>query len=90
MQLEMFVAVVEEQSMCRAARRVNRTQPAVTIALRKLENEIGASLFRRATRHDLFLTDAGRTLHRYAAELLRIRREAVLAMRGFRGDAAAN
>ena len=37
MQLEMFVAVIEERSVQKAADRVCRTQPAVSIALRKLE-----------------------------------------------------
>jgi DNA-binding transcriptional LysR family regulator len=84
MQLEMFVAVVEERTMHRAAARVHRTQPAVTMAMRKLENEIGASLFARSTRHDLSLTEAGRVLHGYAAQLVAIRREALTAMRLFR------
>ena len=42
MQLEMFVAMVEEGSFRRAADRVFRTQPAVTMAIRKLEQELGA------------------------------------------------
>jgi DNA-binding transcriptional LysR family regulator len=84
MQLEMFVAVVEERTMHRAAARVRRTQPAVTMAMKKLENEIGASLFARSTRHDLSLTEAGRILHGYAAQLIALRREAVTAMRLFR------
>ena len=44
MQLEMFVAVVEERSFVRAAERVFRTQPAVSIGLRKLEGRIGVPL----------------------------------------------
>lgn len=36
-QLEMFVAVVEEGSVRRAAERVFRTAPAVSIAVRKLD-----------------------------------------------------
>jgi DNA-binding transcriptional LysR family regulator len=42
MQLEMFVAMVEEGSFHRAAARVFRTQPAVSMALRRLEQELGA------------------------------------------------
>lgn len=83
MQLEMFVAIVEERTMHKAAARVHRTQPAVTMAIRKLEHEIGASLFARSTRHDLSLTAAGRTFHQYAAQLIALRREALLAMQGF-------
>lgn len=47
MQLRMLVAVVEESSIQEAAERVFRTAPAVSMALRKLEVEIGASLFDR-------------------------------------------
>lgn len=42
MQMEMFVAVVEEGSVRAAAGRVFRTQPAVSIAIRKLEEEFEA------------------------------------------------
>jgi len=47
MQLEMFLAVVEERSVNKAAGRVCRTQPAVSIALRKLEEEFGVPLLNR-------------------------------------------
>jgi len=44
-QLEFFRKVVEEGSFSKAAERVFRTQPAVSIAIRRLEEEIGAPLF---------------------------------------------
>ena len=44
-QLEFFLMVVEEGSFSKAAVRVFRTQPAVSIAIRRLEEEIGAPLF---------------------------------------------
>src|SRR5215471_18703348 len=50
MQLEMFVAMVEEGNFHKAAERVFRTQPAVSMALRKLEQEVGAPLFDHAKR----------------------------------------
>jgi DNA-binding transcriptional LysR family regulator len=48
MQLEMFVAVVEEGSVRAAAERVFRTQPAVSNAVSKLEREFEAPLFDRS------------------------------------------
>ncbi len=75
-QLEMFVAVVDERSVQRAAERVFRTQPAVTMALRKLEEEVGSPLFDRARRR-LDLTPVGQRLCAYARQLLRLRDEAV-------------
>ena len=43
LQLEHFLAIVEERTFTRAAERVSRTQPAVSQSIKKLEEEIGAS-----------------------------------------------
>lgn len=76
MQLEMFVAVVEEGSVHKAARRVCRTQPAVSLAIRKLEEGIGAALFDRSQRQGYSLTQAGEALFGYATRILSLRTEA--------------
>lgn len=76
MQLEMFVAVVEEGSVHKAARRVCRTQPAVSLAIRKLEEGVGASLFDRSQRQGYSLTQAGEALFGYATRILSLRSEA--------------
>lgn len=80
MQLEMFVAVVEEGSVQAAAERVFRTQPAVSMSLRKLEEEIESALFDRSRRHDFLLTPAGEILYSYATRLLNLRDEAVASL----------
>lgn len=77
MQLQMFVAVVKEGSVQKAAEKVYRTQPAVSIALKKLENEIGSALFNRAQRYGYQLTPAGELLHSYATRLLALRNETI-------------
>jgi DNA-binding transcriptional LysR family regulator len=77
MQLEMFVAVVEEGGVRAASERVYRTQPAVSVAIRKLEGEIGTPLFDRSKRYDYRLTEAGEALLRYAKQILSVRKEAV-------------
>lgn len=84
MQLEMFVAVVEQQSINKAADKVRRTQPALSIALRKLEDEIGSTLIHRSKRFDYQLTPAGELLYSYATRLLALRNEAVAALIDFR------
>mgnify|MGYP003694794363 CR=1 FL=1 len=61
LQLEHFLAVVEERTFTRAAERVCRTQPAVSQSIKKLEDEIGAPLFARDV-HDVSLTEAGTVL----------------------------
>src|SRR5258708_38372308 len=83
-QLEMFAAVVEEGSVSRAAGRVCRTAPAVSIALRKLEEEMGAPLFDRSERHNYRLTASGKTLYSFATRILEMRKEATAAVREVR------
>jgi DNA-binding transcriptional LysR family regulator len=81
MQLEMFVAVVEERSFLGAAERVFRTQPAVSIGLRKLEGKIGAPLLDRSPRRSTRLTPAGEVLYEYATRILGLRDEALTALK---------
>lgn len=76
MQLEMFVAVVEAGSVRGASERVFRTQPAVSIGVRKLEEEFGAPLFDRSKRYSFRLTQAGESLYDYARKMLSLRNEA--------------
>jgi DNA-binding transcriptional LysR family regulator len=81
MQLEMFVAMVEEGSFRKAAERVFRTQPALTMAIRKLEQELGAPLFDRSNRSDYVLTDSGEVLYEHAKRLLNLREEGLTALK---------
>jgi DNA-binding transcriptional LysR family regulator len=78
-QLEVFLAVAREGSFSRAADKLYRTQSAVSQAVRKLEQEIGESLFDRSSRDGL-LTDAGRVLQEYAERLLNLRDNAKEAL----------
>ena len=63
--LQIFLTVAEERSFSRAAAKVHRTQPAVSQAVRGLEETVGERLFDRATK-DATLTEAGRLLRDYA------------------------
>jgi DNA-binding transcriptional LysR family regulator len=76
LQLEHFLAVVEERTFTRAAERVCRSQPAVSQSIKKLEEELGAPLLARDG-HDLALTDAGERLLSYARAMVRTRDEAL-------------
>ncbi|MGH9755200.1 MAG: LysR family transcriptional regulator [Blastocatellia bacterium] len=80
MQLEMLVAAVEEGGIQKAAARVFRTQPAVSMALRKLEEEMNAPLFDRSERRHYTLTEAGETLYTYAKRMLKVHDEALLTL----------
>src|SRR5437763_16230767 len=71
-QLEFFVTVVEEGSFSKAAERVYRTQPAVSIAIRRLDEEIGAPLLERSQKMPT-LTEAGELVYDYAKRILALR-----------------
>jgi len=85
MQMEMLVAAVEEGSVHGAAKRVCRTAPAVSMALRKMEGEIGAPLFDRSQRYAHRLTPAGEMLLGYARQLLSVRNEMTTAVKNLNG-----
>jgi LysR family hydrogen peroxide-inducible transcriptional activator len=60
-QIRYFLAVSETLNFTRAAEQCNVTQPALTRAIQKLEDELGGLLFRRE-RHLTHLTDLGRLM----------------------------
>ena len=74
-QLEVFLAVAREHRFSRAAEKLYRTQSAVSQTIRKLEQELGESLFDRSSREGI-LTDAGQVLYEYAEKLLNLRHDA--------------
>src|SRR5271165_808063 len=74
-QLEVFLSVARERRFSRAAEKLYRTQSAVSQTIRKLENELGESLFDRSSREGV-LTDAGQVLYEYAEKLLNLRHDA--------------
>jgi DNA-binding transcriptional LysR family regulator len=75
--------VAAERSFSRAARKLRRTQPAVSQAIRRLEDGSGEQLIDRSSR-DGTLTDAGEVLLEYATRLLRLVDEAATAVADLR------
>lgn len=81
--LRVFVAVAAERSFSRAARKLRRTQPAVSQAIRRLEQGAGERLIDRSSR-DGTLTAAGELLLEYASRLIRLADEATSAVADLR------
>lgn len=78
-QLEVLVTVARERSFSRAAEVLDRTQPAISQAIRRLEAEVGERLFDRSSK-DGTLTFAGEVLLAYAKQMLNLRHSAELAL----------
>lgn len=66
--LRTFVSIVQEQSISRAAQRLNLSQPAVSLALKRLESHLGQSLVERGS-HLFRVTEAGELVYRDALEI---------------------
>jgi DNA-binding transcriptional LysR family regulator len=63
--LRVFLTVAAERSFSRAAEKLLRTQPAISLAIQRLESELGEQLIDRSAK-DLLLTDAGHIVLDYA------------------------
>jgi DNA-binding transcriptional LysR family regulator len=83
-QLEIFLCIAEEKSFSRAAEKMLRTQPALSIAIKRLEEELGEPLFDRSSKSGT-LTEAGRILLSYAQRMINMRDEAKDAISELRG-----
>lgn len=86
--LKCFVAVYEQGSVSAAATRLHMTQPPLSMLLRKLEDELGVTLFDRSG-HRLVPTATGELFYLRAKSLLAsletMRRELREAEQGARG-----
>ncbi|MEZ5741328.1 MAG: LysR substrate-binding domain-containing protein [Burkholderiaceae bacterium] len=67
-QLQMLIAIAEEGSLRAAARRLGKSQPALTKSLRLLEAEVGTAIFERTAR-GVLLTPMGARIHRRAVSI---------------------
>ncbi|MED3933403.1 LysR family transcriptional regulator [Priestia megaterium] len=68
-QLKYFVAIVEENNITKAAKRLNIAQPPLSYQLKLLEQTLGIDLFKRYGKK-LELTLAGKTLYKRAVYLI--------------------
>src|SRR5882757_4893004 len=78
--LKAFVAVADHLSFTRAAAMLNRTQSAVSMQVKRLEDRLGVELFHRTT-VSVDLSSAGEGLLGYARRILTLNDEAVGRLR---------
>jgi DNA-binding transcriptional LysR family regulator len=74
-ELEVLISLAQEGSFSRAAESLHRSQPAVSQAIRRLEDEVQAQLMDRTSRK-VVLTSAGTTLLGYARRMCQLREDA--------------
>ena len=74
-QLKSFIAIAETGTFSKAADSVGRTQSALSLQIKKLEDVLGCQLFERAARH-VTLTAQGEIFIGYAKQMLSLQREA--------------
>ncbi|MGO6908261.1 LysR family transcriptional regulator, partial [Rhizobium ruizarguesonis] len=72
--LETVLWIAQLESFRAAAEKLNTTQPAISVRVAQLEEELGTQLFDRSSR-TLSVTPAGRQVLTYADRLLRLRAE---------------
>jgi DNA-binding transcriptional LysR family regulator len=82
--LEVFLSVAREKSFSKAAKTVMRTQPAVSLSIRRLEDELEEKLFDRSSKEPV-LTYEGEILFQYAQKLLNMRKEVFQAISEVQG-----
>ncbi|MFC8075056.1 LysR family transcriptional regulator [Streptomyces sp. NPDC057307] len=68
-ELEYFIALADELHFGRAAVRLSIAQPALSKAIRRIENRLGVPLFIRSSRH-VELTPAGKALQEHGRHAL--------------------
>ncbi len=81
--LRLFETVIEEGSFSKAGQRLFRSQPAVSQAVKRLEEDLGAQLLDRSSRA-LRLTDSGRAAASFARRFLSLERELRLRLEELR------
>jgi DNA-binding transcriptional LysR family regulator len=81
------MTVANERSFSRAAEKLARTQPAVSLALQRLEAELGEKLLDRSAK-DVVLTDAGRAVLEYARRFQNLESELQNSMAELRDHSA--
>lgn len=79
-QLRSFILIADTGSFTKTAEAVHKTQSAVSMQVRRLEERVGKPLFTRDGRHNR-LTDDGKKLLTYARQLIDLNNETIAAFK---------
>ncbi len=85
--LHVFQTIATERSFSRAAEKLRRTQPAVSLALQRLEADLGAKLIDRSGK-EIVLTDTGRAVLDFARRFENLQGELENALAELRDNSA--
>lgn len=85
--LKVFLTVATERSFSRAGEKLLRTQPAISIAIQRLESDLKEKLIDRSGR-ELLLTDAGRVVLEYARRFQNLEADLENALRELKDNYA--
>lgn len=80
-QLRTFIAIAETGSFTKAAEVVHKTQSAVSVQMKRLEEHLGCTIFTRDGRTS-HLTEDGEQLLDYARRIVKLNHEALAAFSG--------
>ena len=75
--LRTFVTIADLGSFTRAGDKLGRSQPAISLQIKRLEDLLKTRLYERSIR-DLILSHSGRQLADYARKILALNDEAVV------------
>ncbi|EOU2461879.1 LysR substrate-binding domain-containing protein [Vibrio navarrensis] len=83
-QLKQFVAVAEHRNFTRAAEALHIAQPALSVSIKRLEQSLGVTLFKRDDKQ-IALTTEGQTLYQHAKRVVQQLHDAELAINELKG-----
>lgn len=89
-QQEYFIAIAEEGSLSKAARRLYISQPSLSQYLTKLESSMNVQLFTRGRNNHITLTGAGKLYYESAQEIVRIRDDFIRKLSDLKDSASSN
>ena len=84
-QLRLFEAVSRNNSFTRAARELHLTQPAVSIQIKRLEEQVGTPLFEKVGKK-IFMTPAGEAVYQASLDILQRVDDLQIQVENLRGE----